>query len=63
MDGFIETVCWSSRVDCPFQCWRGKGLDTLMTLENFSVFRASHLFVAKKEIKYSKMRTAESYGI
>ena len=41
------------------------GLHILISLENFSVVRTFHLFVfmAKKEIKYSKIRTAESSGI
>ena len=42
--------------------FRGIGLHILISLEKYSVFRAFHLFVfaAKKRIKYSKIRTAES---
>ena len=59
MDGFTETISGSTGIDCPSIVPRFR------FLEKYSVFRAFHLFMfaAKKQIKYSKIRTAESSGI
>ena len=65
MDGFTSTISGSTRIDCPSIVSRGIGLHILILLEKYFVFRAFHLFMfaAKKQIKYSKIRTAESSGI
>ena len=64
MDGFTETISRSTGIACPSivsEVW----VYILISLEKYSVFRAFHLFIfaAKKQIKCSKIRTAESSGI
>ena len=65
MDGFAETNFWEYRNRLSFHRFRGIGLHILISLEKYSVFCALLLFMfaAKKQIKYSKIRTAETSGI